>query len=552
MFCTTCATANAPDRRRCSGCGRGLALRSTGVQRHVAAPSPRGVHTLLYRLPVLLLLALVGIAGVRYQHERAVRAASYAAAETALAAGDYDAALREFAHASGYRDADHRYDAQRAMLQPYRLAYLEGVAALDARRYDEAIAALNPVVDALPAYRDAPALLAEARRQRDALLLGSVETAERQRDWLAAEQTLAVLTMSHPGDAALATRLQTLRQDHAPMALARDDGLYLVGPDGADQRLLTNEVPAAMPTWDPARGRIAFLSPGVAPRHQLADLYVIGGDGTGLTKLTAGLVTGTVPCWDSTGTRIAFSRVGGGIGLVELTTGATTVIPSTSDITAISPTWAPDGRTLALIELTTDEQGRPTSEVKVVDLELGTSATLPGPPLPDAAALAWNPIDNRLLVYRARLDAAPGSQSSGIVIVDLDTGEREPVGRGARLVLPPVWSPDGTRIAYVEGNATVRIRRPGTLGEAVITVAHPLSGDLLWTPGGSALLALAAQPAHPSFLIPLTTRAGDDGPGSAVAIELGNLLSNGDHGPPTWSGTHLPDIAAVRASAEAK
>ena len=337
MFCTTCATANAPDRRRCSGCGRGLALRSTGVQRQAAAPSPRGVRILLYRLPVLLLLALVGIAGVRYQHERAARAASYAAAETALAAGDYDAALREFAHASGYRDADHRYDAQRAMLQPYRLAYLAGVAALDARRYDEAIAALNPVVDALPAYRDAPALLAEARRQRDALLLGSVETAERQRDWLAAEQTLAVLTMSHPGDAALATRLRALRQDHAPMALARDDGLYLVGPDGADQRLLTNEVPAAMPTWDPARGRIAFLSPGVAPHHQVADLYVIGGDGTGLTKLTTGLVTGTVPCWDSTGTRIAFSRVGGGIGLVELTSGATTVIPSTSDITAISP-----------------------------------------------------------------------------------------------------------------------------------------------------------------------------------------------------------------------
>ncbi|MGI8643017.1 MAG: TolB family protein, partial [Thermomicrobiales bacterium] len=498
-----------------------------------------------------LILALAGIGGVLYQHGQADRAASYAAAETALAAGDYDVALHNFAQASGYRDADARYEAERDQLQPYRLAYLDGVAALDARRYEDAIASLLPVVDALPDYRDAPALLAEAQQYQDVLLLGSVATAERQRDWLAAEQTLLALTTSHPGDADLAARLRTLRQAHAPLALARNDGLYLIGPDGGDQRLLTNEVPVAMPAWDPARSRIAFLSRVHGQQHA-ATLYVIDGDGNGLRQLATDVAADSRPVWNPAGARIAYSRDRGGIGLVELTTGRETIISTDPDTTVISPTWAPDGQTLAMIALSADSQGRPSSVVQIVDINLGLRSSLPGAPLGDAASLAWNPVDNRLLVYQARLDAVPGSQASGIMIIDLDSGGREPVARDARLVLPPVWSPDGTRIAYVEGNATIRIRRPGTLGEAVITVAHPLSGDLLWMPGGSALLALAAESSHPSFLIPLSTRAGGDGPSSAVSIRLGSLIDNGKHGPPAWSGTHLPMTASQSAVKETR
>jgi hypothetical protein len=73
--------------------------------------SSRVTTTLLYRLPIVLILALAGIGSVLYQHGQADRAASYAAAETALAAGDYDVALQNFARASGYRDADARYEA---------------------------------------------------------------------------------------------------------------------------------------------------------------------------------------------------------------------------------------------------------------------------------------------------------------------------------------------------------------------------------------------------------------------------------------------------------
>ncbi len=551
MFCTSCAAVNAPNRRRCSGCGSGmtaqpLASQRDGIGAAAGSGSTRFVSTLLYRLPVLLLLVFVAVAAIRYQHEREARAASYTAAETALAAGDYDAALREFARASAYRDAAARYDAERAALLPYRLAYLDGAAALEGRRYADAIVALGPVVDALPTYRDAATLLAAAQQQQDAILLGSAATAEHQRDWLAAEQTLAALAANHPGDTALTTRLQTLRRDHGPLALARDDGLFLIGPDGADQRLLTNEVPVAMPAWDPARGHIAFLAPALRPEphRRAADLYVIDGAGNGLTKLAAGVMPGSAPVWDPAGARIAYSRVEGGIGLVDLLTGTESLIAAGSGTTAISPAWAPDGQTLAFIALSTDEQGRPRGEIQIVDVELGIITILPGGPLPDAAALTWNPVDHRLLVYRARLDAMPGSQTSGIVIVDLDTGERELIARGDRLVLPPVWSPDGTRVAYVEGNDTLRIRRPGTLGEAVITVAHPLSGDLLWAPGGSALLALAAEPSRPSFLIPLSTRAGGDGPGSAISVELGSLIDNGEHGPPAWSGNRLPSTIA--------
>ncbi|HEV2108588.1 MAG TPA: hypothetical protein VGR16_10035 [Thermomicrobiales bacterium] len=513
-----------------------------GIRSWAVSPPVRSVQTLLYGLPILALLVLTGTVGARYQQDRAERSASYATAEIALAAGDYDAALHGFAGASGFRDADRRHDALQKMLRPYRLSYLEGVAALEARRYDDAIAALSPVARDLPDYEDVSTLLAKAQHQRDAELLGSIATAERRRDWLAAEQTLATLAAGHPEDGDLAERLRLLRQTRAPLAVARDDGLYLIGPDGSDQRLLTSAVPAAMPAWDPARTRIAFLSVDPTRSNRAANLYVISGEGHGLTKLATGLITGTVPVWNPAGDHIAYSRVAGGIGLVDLETGAESDITNGLLGTAISPTWSPDGRMLALIHLITGEEGRPASEVLIVDVNTGTVTTLPGRPLADAARLAWNPMDSRLLVYRARLDASSGPESTGIALIDLATGEREDIARGSRLALPPVWSPDGTRIAYVESDATVRIRRPGTLSEAVITVAHPLSGDLIWAPGGSALLALAAQPSHPSFLIPLTTRAGGDGPGSARAVELGNVVGNGDNGPPSWSGTHLPKL----------
>jgi hypothetical protein len=552
MFCTACGTFNAQGGRCCAHCGASLLASTVALPMVASWPPvpPKAIRAILCIIPILTVLALVGAAGTRYQQTREARATSYALAEQALEAGDYDGALRGFAGASGFRDADRRYDALQEMLQPYHLSYVEGVTAFESRRYGDAIAALSPIARDLPHYEGVKELLAEAQDRLDAERLGAVLTAERRRDWLAAEQALTILVAGHPEDAALAERLRVLRQTHAPLAVARDDGLYLVGPNGADQRLLTHAVPAAMPTWDPARTRIAFLSTDPSRTDPAADLYIVSGEGNGLTKLATGLIPGAAPAWSADGDRIAYSRTGGGIGIVDVESGIEVVLRDDISGTVVSPTWSPDGQMLAVIHLTTGEQGRPASDVLIVSVDSDTVTTLPGGPIPDAAALAWNPIDHRLLVYRARLDAMPGSQTSGIVVVDLDTGEQEQITHGARLVLPPVWSPDGTRLAYVEDDSTIRIRRPGTLGEAVITVAHPLSGDLIWAPGGVALLALAAQPVHPSFLIPLTTRTGRDGPGSASAAELGDVIGNGDNGPPAWSGTHLSTFTPLPGTEE--
>ena len=118
---------------------------------------------------------------------------------------------------------------------------------------------------------------------------------------------------------------------------------------------------------------------------------------------------------------------------------------------------------------------------------------------------------------------------TAIRLLDLPSGELDLITSGPQTVSDPVWSPDGARFAYVEGSAVVRVRAEGQ-GEAWINVPDELSGELTWSPDGSALLAVALDPRQSSVVIPLA-----DGPGVQEPVQLDFDADRPFVGLPQWA-----------------
>jgi Tol biopolymer transport system component len=551
-FCTACA-APLLGGERCAACGAPI---RAPAEVAVAARSPKGgrsrpawTRRVVTLLPPVLALAIVLSGLVRYQAEQTRAAERYAAAEAAEAAGHYSAAAELFAAAGDYRDAEQR---RAAALATYRTIYLDAAAALDAGRYDEAVALLLPLARRFPGESDATLLLAQARAAWEGSLRQRADEAARAGDWLGAERALAELAAAS-GDPAVADELTALQREHSPLVLARDDGIYLVGPTGADERLITNAVPATQPAWSPDRSRIAFTSPYPTER-EAADLWVVNVDGTGLWKVAERVASYRWALWSPDGTRLAYasfaqfdtstSRGTIGVRVVDLATRVETDLTSGRWAYAASPTWAPDGNRLAFVtrvvvsppELSL-ELG--AAEVLELDLTTGTSRSLTGNRLPDAWRVAWNPRSDHLLVS-TRVWNDGFSRPEDLYLLDAASGALSAIEDGPALVSGAVWSPDGSRYAYVDlDRAIVRVGTPGK-PEGWVRLLHPTSDVLTWSPDGRALLAASPDPWAPSLLLRL------DGLGPPQApVELAFTTDWAAAAPPQWSPRNPTPPAAA-------
>ena len=555
MFCTVCATPNPISARHCGGCGIGLRLGAAlaGHREAAAARRRRVVSLSLYTIAALSVVAAIAAAYRTYWIEPA---SWYARAAAAEAAGDFPEAIDGFAAAAGYRDAQARRAALTGAFSPHRATYEAALLALASGRHDEAITLVAPVVRAAPGYTEAVDLLAEARRQRAAELLRQVETAESRRDWLSAERALAELVAIDPSQAAPATRLAALRRDHAPIIFTREHTLFAVGPDGADERLLTDAVAAAWPTWSPDRTRIAFTAQ-ESGGGEIA-LYLINADGGGLTRLAGDLRPYAGPVWSPDGTRLAYAVLGGGqelmgqsepdppsIRVIEVATGHETNVTGGYVVDAYYPTWAPDGQRLAFVTRAPDNAtlaaetltpvSTGTGDVFVVTLATGAVANLSAGRIDHPWRVVWSPVDERLLVYTRDPGMSYDRDQARLTLIDALSGELAAVDTEGERITTPVWSPDGRRIAYVADERTIVVRTIDRPDEPPVRVQldTSISRFLSWSLDGQTLLAAAESSGRTSFLIPL------DGSGAAPApLWLGYDSDRHQAGAPQWAPLH--------------
>jgi hypothetical protein len=113
------------------------------------------------------------------------------------------------------------------------------------------------------------------------------------------------------------------------------------------------------------------------------------------------------------------------------------------DVLEFDPTWSPDGKQLAYVS---DRSGKP--EIWLHEAKTNKDRQLTT--LPEAvAAPSWSPDSNRIAFYKVPMTGDVGPRVLSIATVF--TGDVSDIKTGVRAAAPPAWSPDGETLALKVG-----------------------------------------------------------------------------------------------------
>jgi TolB protein len=250
------------------------------------------------------------------------------------------------------------------------------------------------------------------------------------------------------------------------IAFAAGDEIYTSDTDGGSMKLVIaggDGIVNRQPALSPDGTRIAFSS----RREGRFNIYVVGVDGQGLRRVTDGLGD-SEPAWSPDGTRIAFVRGYDGTnnGHANLGTCSSEIYVVNEDGSGeklltdgggTDPAWSPDGTRIAFSSFRDDNY-----EIYTMDPNGGSVTRLTYTDSAEAEP-AWSP-DGTRIAYAGNLvqerndcgwmgtPIAPGpdepAEAPGVYVMNADGGEQQRVSvKGA--VTDPVWSPDGTKLAFV-------------------------------------------------------------------------------------------------------
>ncbi len=303
-----------------------------------------------------------------------------------------------------------------------------------------------------------------------------------------------------------------------PGLIAFDIGgdIFVANADGTGRRVVTSG-PAddVQPTWSPDGTRIAFWS--LAPGQPFASLAIIDADGSHLRTVATKDLTidssGKISldvyefAWSPNGRSIAFT---GGINQ------ALKIVVASADGTGSSvigdtaseyqtPAWSPDGSKIVF------RGGRSDRDrgVYVMDADGSHIRRLTTPDGTDWGNTdsyfdpVWSP-DGGHIAYLRRAGPAyvdsVGWSPLRVWVVDADGSNARMLSFDAYDDDVPVWSPDGSRIAYREWQDGDHARTFVVTSNGVdpIAVGSSVSHSMLsWSPDGSAIASMANDAVSP-------------------------------------------------------
>jgi Tol biopolymer transport system component len=268
------------------------------------------------------------------------------------------------------------------------------------------------------------------------------------------------------------------------------DGIFIVSATGGTATKLTD---GTSPAWSPDGTKIAFSYMNTGAGDVSSEIYVIGVDGSGLTRLTTNSREDVDADWSPDGSKLAFSRFDtGGDGLVNMEvwtmnadgSGATKVSGADS---AMWPTWSPDGTQIAF-------QGEPAG---------GTNWDIYRMP---AAGGAWTRITTATAVdgepdWQA---TAPAETTNGRIAFtsnrdgNFEIYTMKPGGADQQRLTTnnaamddyAAWSPDGDKIAFTSwrnGNAEIYVMDPDGSHQTRLTTNSAYDAEPTWSPDGSQI-----------------------------------------------------------------
>ena len=541
-FCTTCATPIGLHGTHCPQCGAPVAVS------HVPLPVPespshrRTVGRALRLAPILLLFAIAGALVERELSERAWLDSAYAAATAAESAGDLVGARAAFSAIPGYRDATNRASHLTVLLAPQEESYAAGREAMLRGDYAAAVSLLEPVAEAAPTLGDVKVDLGDARRLLGQDLRREVDAALSVRDWTTAERTLRDVADLDPTNQRARAELATLQREHGPLLVGYNRELWLMSPEGSLERQLAPDIQVIWPTWSPDRSQIAFLAPNPKDDSGDLDLYLAGIDGTAPRLIGTGISGHAAPAWSPDGTRIAYTSFAGydpmlesgsiSVRVVAVATGIEQDLTGGEFELAFNPVWAPDGQQLAFVAKDMSSDDRPQHAPGDVYLYAFTdqrTTNLTEGRVNDVWNAAWSPLGDTMLLYSRFGQTWYEPPSTAIRALDIASKELTVIADMDQHAGMPVWAPDGKQFAYTANENFITLADvDGTTRQTEAT--STLSGDLTWSPGGSALLATPWDIQGKSILLDL---AGNEPKATELDI---NYDSNPPFvAPPQWA-----------------
>lgn len=229
------------------------------------------------------------------------------------------------------------------------------------------------------------------------------------------------------------------------------DRLWLVDPTNPSSRVAAFAAPHAsefgvIPSISPDRDRVAYtalLPDDPSPRPDSpAGLWVARLAPDAEPRLLAsGVDLLVAPVWAPDGSRVVYRRSGsGGYDLVSMAVrgGEERVLASVSADKALFPAgFTPDGSTLHYVALS--GQG---SHLLAVDFPSGQSERVAR--ISDTLTRDWalSPDGSRMAFLA--MNFSPGTATSRAYVLDLASGEIEPVTAPGQTAFSPVWDEDGT------------------------------------------------------------------------------------------------------------
>jgi Tol biopolymer transport system component len=262
--------------------------------------------------------------------------------------------------------------------------------------------------------------------------------------------------------------MPVLSPDGQRVAYSRGGHIFVINADGSQNTRVTNDRAGdSFPVWSPDGQRIAFARDGDGTRY----LYVMNADGSQQIQLTNSSVNTFLPglhySWSPDGRRIAFviqQGYGASIVIANADGGGLTIMPNHLQ-RDYWPVWSPDGNKIAFLS---EQWG-----------SYNPAQAYPPPGGPPTIGYMTD-----------------GCCAANIYIMNPDGSEQTQLTTANDG--PPLWSPDGSKIAYISGR-DVRERfqdlyvmaADGSQQTRLVTVAAV--GPLAWSPDGQYLSFRAAE-----------------------------------------------------------
>jgi dipeptidyl aminopeptidase/acylaminoacyl peptidase len=305
-----------------------------------------------------------------------------------------------------------------------------------------------------------------------------------------------------------------------------DADIALVEIASGAQRTLTNgRVGVGQPRWSPGGNEIAFVARGPAqagrePKPQVFVMSMAGGDARRVTDSATGVQHFA---WSPDGTKIAFAAADEPARASGIERHNRSFEIENDDFLIQA---APQPTHIWIVNAKGGEVKRLTSG--------GWSLPTSFPPGPPASPLSWSPDGRSLAFTRVASPHSGDYDRAQIHVVDVSTGAVRAVTGHQKFEAHPLFSPEGSRIAYWrpragDGNDINEIfiaPASGSAGTSATSAIDRHMARALWMPDGKSLIVGANDGTRVSLWLqplsgaPRRLQLGDVSPASSFWVDV--------------------------------